>query len=225
MNKLTLLLFFLASVCRAQPDSKIEVPGRIVYVDGTEDVTFLLNRPPGSLPRQVQDQIVAIPRETQDKVYYLDKNSKMMTLYPKDKKVKEVHFMFNGHTVTAVAAVPKGGSSRRKFLEQVMDGPVKLYVYRKAYGYTESHSSTGATPNYSGMIQTTTRVKYGSSTAVYYFLQRGDGKLFASKELTFSKRMRGYFSDCQNLQGMIAEKHFTQDNIADMVEYYNKRCK
>ena len=198
MKTILVSLFLVLSTIVAFAAQQVE--GTIVYADKKEvEVTLFI--PTGLFGGDPNTEAL------QKGVRYLDGTGKRRKLKP-DQAV-EFYFNYDGNIYRFVSQHYSSGIfSRNSFLLQLIDGPVKMFEYRKT-----TRNSTG--PNNMGY----------STQTITYLLQRGDEQLNEPNLFGFKKEMGKYFADCPELVSLIEEKEFKRRDIGEIVTYYNTRCK
>jgi len=140
-------------------------------------------------------------RKVQEKVKFIDSSGKKQVLRPSD--AKEIILDYNGKKIRMVSVFKPNtdiSQNDKIFLTIVIDDYLKMYCYHYYQGGQYG----------------------GPSTA--YLLQKGDSLLKWPKNVFFRKDMVEYFSDCKELAEKIENKEYKDDNIEEIVKFYNSKC-
>jgi len=172
-----------------------EMKGIIVYKNDTVTVTF-------DIPINVFTGDIHY-RKVQKKVKFIDSSGKKQVLRPSD--AKEIIFDYKGAKIRMVSVFkPNTDISQnvKIFLKIINDDYLKLYIYH----YYQSGPG-----------------QYGGPSKAY-LLQKGDSLLKWPKNVFFRKDMVEYFSDCKELAEKIENKEYKDDDIEEIVKFYNSKC-
>jgi len=154
----------------------------------------------------------------QSKVVYIDEYGKRITVHPED--AREFQFTYQSVTVRMVSRFNSIGlgspfsSSYNIFLEQLIDGDVKLfnYYYTVDTGGTYNPATGGSTAGIP-MVEEE------------YIIQKGDGGLMKPRRLSFRKDMTEFFSDCPELSERIENKEYRFNDLVSIIRFYNSECR
>lgn len=205
-----LTLFAVVFLLSTNSEAK-KIPGFFINKDGdTVHVTF-------NVAVNLFRQEAKINR-IQEKIRYYDSLNNTNTLRPEN--TSEVVMVSSGDTIRMLSRANNLGlgsffSRNGIFLRLIKDGPLKLFKYYEskssAPGY--NHSSNIMSGGYTYEVES-------------YVLQKKDEPLFRTRsQVNFRKDMADYLSDCPELVTKIEQKKYRKDDMALIVEEYNKQCR
>ncbi len=140
-------------------------------------------------------------RKVQEKVKFIDSSGKKQVLRPSD--AKEIIFDYYGKKIRMISVFSPNtdiSQNEKIFLKIIIDDYLKMYIYHYYQGGQYG----------------------GPSTA--NLLQKGDSLLKWPKNVFFRKDMVEYFSDCKELAEKIENKEYKDDDIEEIVKFYNSKC-
>lgn len=205
-----LTLFAVVFLLSTNSEAK-KIPGFFINKDGdTVHVTF-------NVAVNLFRQEAKINR-IQEKIRYYDSLNNTNTLRPEN--TSEVVMVSSGDTIRMLSRANNLGlgsffSRNGIFLRLIKDGPLKLFKYYEskssAPGY--NHSNNIMSGGYTYEVKS-------------YILQKKDEPLFRTRsQVNFRKDMADYLSDCPELVTKIEQKKYRKDDMALIVEEYNKQCR
>jgi hypothetical protein len=112
----------------------------------------------------------------------------------------------------------------KTLLLQVLDeGSVHLYRRKKSMPkvvHINGIFVPSSNPMFPGSYTGTTEFKEN----FVYYVKKQNEEYARNISFSFKSRARAYFSDCEAIIDKIKKKYFIEDNIPEMVAYYNDYC-
>ncbi|NLL15342.1 MAG: hypothetical protein GX267_18240 [Fibrobacter sp.] len=197
------LLISTYSEAKKIPGFFINKEGDTVYV--TFNVTVSLFRQEAKIER------------IQEKIRYYDSLNNTNTLKPEN--ASEVVIVNSVDTIRMLSRTNNLGlgsffARNGIFLRLIKDGTLKLFKYYESKSSAPGHNNSNNTMSggYTYEIES-------------YILQKKNEPLFRTRsQVTFRKDMTDYLSDCPELVKKIEQKKYRKEDMALIVEEYNKLC-
>lgn len=208
--KKQLSLFVIVFLISTNLEAK-KNPGFFINKDGdTVHVTF-------NVAVNLFRQDTKIDR-IQEKIKYYDSLNNTNTLKPDN--ASELVIFGSGDTIRMLSRANNLGlgsffSRDVIFLRLIKDGSLKLFKYyeSKSSAPVYNHSTNTMGGGYTYKIES-------------YILQKNNESLFRTRsQVSFRKDMANYLSDCPELAKKIVQKRYRKNDMALIVEEYNKLCR
>lgn len=141
----------------------------------------------------------------QNGMKYFDEEGQKQKLKPEDALAIKIDYYGTEYTMVSKDKSGPFGmslkSGKRIFVYEIIGGHQKLYRY---YEYDKSNM--------------------GNPLQGFNYLQRGDGTLVSTDNISFKNKIADYFSDCPVLQKKILNKEYRREDLIKIVKFYNNQC-